>query len=230
MQINGYSNAINPYHSRTQNTVKNHEAFGLQADKNTAIAAATETKQLTETEEMDAFKKEIHAKISEIYRGTSSIILSNSVHITEGAFEKMKADPEFKNKMMNILREDAHSALLLPYQTTTTTTIDENGYSAYGLNIYPHDSAESKAKKIAGADQKAEGAFYHTSSCESESSQKKTDFDKIWLQNKEKQDLLKRTQRNRSFLRQMQSKEALIDDTYLSGYAQGFERKNSERR
>lgn len=219
MQINGYSNVVNPYYSRTQNTAKNQETFGLKADKNTAAAAA-ETKQLTEAEEMEAFKKEIHEEITEIYRGTSSKILSNSVHITEGAFEKMKTNPEFKNKMMNILREDAHSALLLPYQTTTTTTIDENGYSAYGINIYPHDSAEIKSKRVAEANKIGEGAFYHTSNYESESSEKEIDVNELWLQNKEKQDLLKRTQRNRSLLQQSQSREALIDNTYLNDYAQ----------
>lgn len=206
MQINGYGNALSLSSLKVQNKTKADGAHELKTPKSTE----TESKKITETEEMEIFKKEIHKEIGDIYANTSSVVLSNAVHITDGAFERMKNDPEFKNEMMSILREDAVAALRLPYQVHITTTLDENGYSAYGASVYAHDSATTKSGKQSEADKKAEGAFFYNANYASKFSQKETDLGDFLLQKLNEQDLLRQTQQERNLLQQAQIRKTLI--------------------
>ena len=64
-----------------------------------------QTQVLSESEKLENFKKEIWKEIDSMSWGSNI-----SVQITNSAFEKMMVDKEFKNKMMNIIREDAHGS------------------------------------------------------------------------------------------------------------------------
>ena len=68
-----------------------------------------------------------------------------SVQITNSAFEKMMVDKEFKNKMMNIIREDAHGSNMMC--GGTLINIDENGYKGYSY-MQDHKRQEERLMHI----------------------------------------------------------------------------------
>ena len=207
MQISRYNNVLSSYGLKPQYSIKGNDTSSSKMTKSaTETTATTKSKKLTEADEMEAFKNAIHKEIGDIYGKASSALLSNSVHITDGAFERMKSDPEFKNKIMDTLRQDAKASHLLPYGVHLTTTIDENGYSAYGANVYENDSKETKDDKKAEAEKKAEGAFYRQSSA-------KQIIDE-WLESR--------------ILQQSQEKNAFIDSNRMSEYAQTLKQGNQQ--
>ena len=57
----------------------------------------------------------------------SSAILSNSVHITEDGFKRMKEDPEYRKEIMDWLRADARASHGVPIAAHVTTTITGSG-------------------------------------------------------------------------------------------------------
>ena len=85
-----------------------------QATSQTDKTAAT--KEVSEVDEMAAFKQEIYEELAEIDKMNSSAILSNSVHITEDGFKRMKEDPAYRKEIMDWLREvrSAHIITGLP--------------------------------------------------------------------------------------------------------------------
>ena len=82
------------------------------------------TQELSEAEKLEAFKKEIWNELDSLSWGSSI-----SIQITDEAFEKMMNDSEFKNKMMNLIREDSRGSHSMC--GGTLINIDENGYSGY---------------------------------------------------------------------------------------------------
>ena len=82
------------------------------------------TKELSETEKLEVFKEEMWKEINSLSWGSSV-----SIQITDEAFEKMMNDSEFKNKMMNLIREDSRGSHNMC--GGTLINIDENGYSGY---------------------------------------------------------------------------------------------------
>lgn len=87
------------------------------------------TQELSEAEKMESFKKEIWNEINSMPRSSS---ISWSFNITDEAFERMMNEPEFKDKVMNLIREDA--AVGRPPIVACMTTVDVNGYSGYSYN------------------------------------------------------------------------------------------------
>ena len=87
------------------------------------------TQELSEAEKLEAFKKEIWNEINSMPRCSS---ISWSFNITGEAFERMMNEPEFKDKVMNLIREDA--AVGRPPIVACMTTVDVNGYSGYSYN------------------------------------------------------------------------------------------------
>lgn len=62
------------------------------------------TSEMSEAEEMAAFKKEFYADLEKL-RINSSIV-SVSINISEEAFKNMKADPEYRAKILSLLQRD----------------------------------------------------------------------------------------------------------------------------
>lgn len=197
MQINGYNNVLRSYNLKFRDSIRGNDASGSEMVKNTT--ETIKSKKLTEAEEMDAFKKAIYKEIEDIYSNVSPAVLSNSVHITDGAFERMKSDPEFKSKMMDTLRRDASTTHQLPYGVHVTTTIDENGYSSFGANVYNNDSQKIKEDKKDEADKKAEGAFYHKSTAEPG----RVNVADVWLESIQEQEMFEQIQQTRNLLQDL---------------------------
>ena len=80
--------------------VNNTEKFALEKTGS--------TRELTEAEEMAAFKKEFYAELDRIPRDRT--IANVAVNISEEAFKNMKADPEYRAKIMSALQRDLTSS------------------------------------------------------------------------------------------------------------------------
>jgi len=65
-------------------------------------------RELTEAEEMAAFKKGFYAELDRIPRDRT--IANVAVNISEEAFKNMKADPEYRAKIMSALQRDLTSS------------------------------------------------------------------------------------------------------------------------
>ena len=61
-------------------------------------------RELTEAEEMAAFKKEFYAELDRIPRDRT--IVNVAVNISEEAFKNMKADPKYREQMLSVIRRD----------------------------------------------------------------------------------------------------------------------------
>ena len=121
-----------------------------------------QTQVLTESEKLENFKKEIWKEIDSMSWGSNI-----SVQITNSAFEKMMVDKEFKNKMMNIIREDAHGSNMMC--GGTLINIDENGYKGYS---YMQDHTK-EAGRAFDAHSKDKDSFY-SKKC------KKDELNELW--------------------------------------------------
>ncbi len=80
--------------------VNNTEKFALEKTGS--------TRELSEAEEMELFKKEFYAELDRIPRDRT--IANVAVNISEEAFKNMKDDPEYRAKIMSALQRDLTSS------------------------------------------------------------------------------------------------------------------------
>ncbi len=104
---------------------------------------------VSDNEVLENFKKEIWSEIDSMSWGSSI-----SVQITDDAFEKMMVDKEFKNKMMNLIREDACGSHTMC--GGTIIRIDGNGYSGYSYM----DNHAVSGRAAVETHSKGKSAFY----------------------------------------------------------------------
>ena len=165
MQISGYSSAAmlaQQFSGMQQkaNTVKMQDFTQLMQNTNAAAQAtgqtdeAAETQEVSEVDEMEAFKQEIYEELAEIDSMTAASVLTNSIHITEDGFQRMKDDPEYRKEIMDWLRADARDSHKVPFDCHVTTTITSAGATSYGIS----DTATTPQ----WVNSKAEGAFYRS--------------------------------------------------------------------
>ena len=81
-------------------------------------------KALSEIEKLENFKKEIWNEIDSMPWGCDI-----SIHITDDAFKRMMDDNEFKDRMLNIIREDASVSGIKGGGTILNIT--ESGYNGF---------------------------------------------------------------------------------------------------
>ncbi|MCI8919012.1 MAG: hypothetical protein HFH29_09640 [Eubacterium sp.] len=89
-----------------QNTYQNKFAIvqNMNGAKKPAVEKTGTAQDLTEAEEMELFKKEFYAEIDRIPRDRT--IANVAVQISEEAFKNMKADPEYREQMLSLIRRD----------------------------------------------------------------------------------------------------------------------------
>ena len=105
--------------------------YSMQTQKKTKkctskVESVDQTQELSDAEKLENFKKEIWYEINSMPRSSS---ISWSIKISDDAFERMMNEPEFKEKVMNLIREDA-TVGRSPI-TACVVTVDVNGYSGY---------------------------------------------------------------------------------------------------
>ena len=94
MAISGVGQNIYRNNVETTKNVNNAEKFALEKTGN--------TKELSEAEEMELFKKEFYAELDRIPKNRT--ITNLAVNISEEAFKNMKADPKYRAKIMSALQ------------------------------------------------------------------------------------------------------------------------------
>lgn len=122
------------------NTVKTQDFTQLMQNTNATAQAAGQTdaaaatQEVSEVDEMEAFKQEIYEELAEIDSMTAASVLTNSIHITEDGFQRMKDDPEYRKEIMDWLRADARDSHKVPFDCHVTTTITSAGATSYGIS------------------------------------------------------------------------------------------------
>ena len=166
----------------------------------------------------------------------SSAILSNSVHITEDGFKRMKEDPEYRKEIMDWLRADARASHGVPIAAHVTTTITGSGATSYGMNVFDNDSAATKASKQQWADKKTKGSFYHSDRtyADRRAAQRKRDSEYV-ASERQKRELMQKMTLEKSIdqkaQRQLLDQKALaqnvVDQKYVQDYLLGMQESKS---
>lgn len=166
----------------------------------------------------------------------SSAILSNSVHITEDGFKRMKEDPEYRKEIMDWLRADARASHGVPIAAHITTTITGSGATSYGMNVFDNDSAATKASKQQWADKKAEGSFYHSDRtyADRRAAQRKRDSEYV-ASERQKRELMQKMilekhidqKAQRQLLDQKALAQNVVDQKYVQDYLLGMQESKS---
>ena len=118
-------------------------------------------RELTEAEEMAAFKKEFYAELDRIPRDRT--IANVAVNISEEAFRNMKADPEYRAKIMSALQRDLTSSFaplkvsLLITVGATAKDYRADGWSVNNDSEFYARSQDSFFKKTSGQKDRNKG-------------------------------------------------------------------------
>ena len=100
MAISGVGQNFYRNNVETTKNANSTEKFALEKTGN--------TKELSEAEEMELFKKEFYAELDRIPKNRT--ITNLAVNISEEAFKNMKADPKYRAKIMSALQRDLTSS------------------------------------------------------------------------------------------------------------------------
>ena len=99
MAISGVGQSYYQNNMETKKNTKN-----VNGTEKFALEKTDGTKELSEAEEMEIFKKEFYEELSKI---TNHRTVSNAaVNVSEAAFKAMKDDPEYKQQVLNWIRHD----------------------------------------------------------------------------------------------------------------------------
>ena len=127
--------------------------------------------EISEIEKMENFKKEIWNEINSMpWR------CDISIQITDGAFEKMMNDKEFKDRMLSIIQEDANVSGFKG--GGTILNIDESGYSGFSW-------MDGYKEGLAKMSEHEKDSFYH------KKISKKQDYFELWEEKQHKREVLK---------------------------------------
>lgn len=99
MSMNGIVN--NDYQNRVM------QKQGVNNTKHTEKTGSA--RELSEAEEMAAFKKEFYAELERIPRDRT--IANVAINISEEAFQNMKNDPKYREQMLSVIRRDLTSSV-----------------------------------------------------------------------------------------------------------------------
>ena len=117
------------------------------------------SKELSEAEEMAVFKKEFYADLEKL--GVDRTIANVAINISEQAFQNMKDDPEYREKVLSVIKRDL-SASVAPAPDcslliTVGATLKDYRADAWSVNNDSEFSARSRDsfyKKTNGSEKK----------------------------------------------------------------------------
>lgn len=168
----------------------------------------TDTKEVVETElseveKLEAFKKEIWNEINRMPRCSS---INWSIQITDGGFKRMMEDPEYKEKIMSVLAEDA--AVGRPPITASMCRIDENGLTGCSYNF-------GYGEEVFEVHSNDKDSFYKKKAT------KKVDYEKLWdeqrLERKQQQEKMNKEYYNSLVEKRRYSQKQMVATLYEKG-------------
>lgn len=139
--------------------------------KTNKTVKAEQTTELTDAEKLLNFKKEVWKELDAMPWNHNVNI---SIQITDKAFERMMKEPEFKDKMMKLMQEEALAAR--PPIGTSLTWIDENGYRGFSYG-------ENYGKEAFAAHSKDRDSFY------TKKAKKKRDYNELYEKERQQKKL-----------------------------------------
>lgn len=83
---------------------------------------------LTKEQEMEQFKQEFWAEVAGIPK--TSTIDNLAIHITDKGWERMKEEPEYREKMMGLIKRDTTGNFICQVNSVITIGADEKEYHA----------------------------------------------------------------------------------------------------
>lgn len=99
MAISGVGQSYYQNNVETKKNTKN-----VNGTEKFALEKTDGTKELSEAEEMEIFKKEFYEELSKI---TNHRTVSNAaVNVSEAAFKAMKDDPQYREKILSLIQRD----------------------------------------------------------------------------------------------------------------------------
>ena len=169
------------------------------------VEKSEEVKELSEEEKLAEFKKEIWKEIDSMPWGCDI-----SIHITEDAFKRMMNDNEFKDRMLNTIREDASVSGIKGGGTILNIT--ESGYSGFSwMEGYPGEA-------LAGFSAHSKKAFY------SKKVSYKQDYMELWEERRQKREIqrekLEDAYEEQLFLKQYWARKERASAAYESNILQ----------
>lgn len=129
--------------------------------KTKGVEGTQKLEELSQTEKLEKFKKEIWNEIDSMPWACDI-----SIHISDEAFEKMMNDADFKDRMINIIREDASVSGIKGGGTIINIT--ESGYSGFSW-MEGYEGAAS-----AGMSAHSKDSFYYKKVSQ------KQDYTELW--------------------------------------------------
>lgn len=84
--------------------------------------------RVQEAVEMEQFKREFWEEVASIPK--TSTMDNLAINITREGWERMKADPEYREKMMNLIRRDTTGAFIFPVDCVITIGATDEEYRA----------------------------------------------------------------------------------------------------
>ncbi len=147
----------------------------------------TNIEELSETEKLENFKKEIWKEIDSMpWR------CDISIHITDDAFKRMMDDSDFKNRMINTIREDASVSGIKGGGTILNIT--ESGYSGFSwMDGYMKEGS-------AGVEAHAKDSFYYKKVSH------KQDYMELWEEKRHEREI-QREKKERAYEEQLYLKQ-----------------------
>ena len=169
------------------------------------VKKTEEVKELSEEEKLAEFKKKIWKEIDSMPWGCDI-----SIHITDDAFKRMMNDNEFKDRMLNTIRDDASVSGIKGGGTILNIT--ESGYSGFSwMEGYQGESS-------AGFSAHSKKAFY------SKKVSHKQGYVELWEERRQKREIqrekLEDAYEEQLFLKQYWARKERASAAYESNILQ----------
>ena len=147
--------------TKKQQVGSKQETFAKQVSSD-EVDKVQDTKAMTAEEEMAVFKKEFYAELEKIPRDRT--IANVAINISEEAFKNMKDDPEYREKILSLIKRDMTGSVAPAPNCSVVITVGATSkdYRADGWSI--NNDSEFYAR--------SQNSFYKTGSGKSSESRK----------------------------------------------------------
>lgn len=123
MSLMVQGNPIRSYADAYSMNVRDTAGTSASLKKAVKTKETSQTAKLTSEEEMMIFKKEFYQDLERIQLHRT--VINAAVNVSDMAFEKMKEDPQYREKVLSLLKRDLCSSYA-PRDTSVLLTVGES--------------------------------------------------------------------------------------------------------
>ena len=108
------------------------------------VNEAGQVRELSEVEEMEAFKRDFYAEVARIpIHGT---VLNVAINVSEDGFLRMKDDPKYKEEVLGLLRRDLCAPFIHSVSSLITIGSTKEEYCATAWSVAADDDFWTRSK------------------------------------------------------------------------------------